>query len=374
MVALIFRPPVIGVGPLLPAIQADLGMSYTAAGVLSMTPLLCMGLFSSASIPLANRFSPVKILGVCLAVIAISSGLRVLLSEVALLMAVTIVLGIALALGNAVLPLSTSLWYRGSPMSGTGSYVTGLGIGGAVAGAIAAPLLMWTNSWRTALLVLAMLALPALLMYFILERNQAIDPLSHHGEPPVYSKSSNALPAWWLSAAFACNCALAYGMSAWLPAMYVDRGWSVVASGVLVGVYNAAALAGGMIAVVAEPRFPRASRAIACVGMALCPGLMLGAVGAAGLWVCVMGICNGVTFTILMAQPRSLARTRREFNLINGRMLAVGYGVAALVPILLGWLRDSSGDFTSGLIILVAGATLMGVVFAKLWGMRPHAL
>ena len=55
LVTLALRPQVIGVGPLLPQIRDDLGISHGVAGLLSTIPVLCMGLFAPAGPWLARR-------------------------------------------------------------------------------------------------------------------------------------------------------------------------------------------------------------------------------------------------------------------------------------------------------------------------------
>ena len=43
--ALALRPQLVGIGPLIPAIQLDLDTSHAVAGLLGTIPVLCMGLF-----------------------------------------------------------------------------------------------------------------------------------------------------------------------------------------------------------------------------------------------------------------------------------------------------------------------------------------
>ena len=44
--ALVLRPQIIAIGPLQPAIQADLDISHSLIGTLSAIPILCMGIFA----------------------------------------------------------------------------------------------------------------------------------------------------------------------------------------------------------------------------------------------------------------------------------------------------------------------------------------
>ena len=48
LAALALRPQLVGVGPLLPEIEDDLGVSHAVAGLLGTIPVLCMGVFAPA--------------------------------------------------------------------------------------------------------------------------------------------------------------------------------------------------------------------------------------------------------------------------------------------------------------------------------------
>ena len=53
--ALALRPQIIAIGPLVDAIDTDLGVSHTVTGLLGTIPLLCIGIFAPAAGPLAAR-------------------------------------------------------------------------------------------------------------------------------------------------------------------------------------------------------------------------------------------------------------------------------------------------------------------------------
>jgi MFS transporter, CP family, cyanate transporter len=55
LAALALRPQVVGIGPLLPSIRDDLGLSHAVAGLLGTIPVLCMGLFALPAGRLARR-------------------------------------------------------------------------------------------------------------------------------------------------------------------------------------------------------------------------------------------------------------------------------------------------------------------------------
>jgi CP family cyanate transporter-like MFS transporter len=65
--ALALRPQLVGVGPLLPEIGDDLGVSHAVAGLLATIPVLCMGLFAPAAAPLAGRTGVRAAVAACMA-------------------------------------------------------------------------------------------------------------------------------------------------------------------------------------------------------------------------------------------------------------------------------------------------------------------
>jgi CP family cyanate transporter-like MFS transporter len=60
LAGLALRPQIVGVGPLIPAIQDDLDISHAVAGLLGTIPVLCMGVFraAGAEVDAAVRHAP----------------------------------------------------------------------------------------------------------------------------------------------------------------------------------------------------------------------------------------------------------------------------------------------------------------------------
>src|SRR5262245_55526298 len=71
LVALALRPQIIGVGPLIPSIQDDLGISHTVAGLLGTIPVLCMGIFAPAAAYVAGGIGARAAIGLAVALIAV---------------------------------------------------------------------------------------------------------------------------------------------------------------------------------------------------------------------------------------------------------------------------------------------------------------
>ena len=71
LAALTLRPQLVGVGPLLPSIQSDLGVSHAVAGLLGTIPVLCMGLFAPPAPFLSGRIGSRRAIGAALALVGV---------------------------------------------------------------------------------------------------------------------------------------------------------------------------------------------------------------------------------------------------------------------------------------------------------------
>src|SRR5512134_1780537 len=66
---LAMRPQLVGIGPLLPQIQSDLGVSFGVVGLLTAIPVLLMGLFAPLGPWVAGRIGPRDAVALCMVAI-----------------------------------------------------------------------------------------------------------------------------------------------------------------------------------------------------------------------------------------------------------------------------------------------------------------
>lgn len=97
------RPPVVGVAPLADQIRADLGVSSAVAGLLTSVPVLCFGLLAPVAPRLARRWGLERLLFGAMLVLAAGIALR-LVPLLVVLLAGSILVGTAIAVGNVSLP------------------------------------------------------------------------------------------------------------------------------------------------------------------------------------------------------------------------------------------------------------------------------
>ncbi len=195
------------------------------------------------------------------------------------------------------------------------------------------------------------------------------------GEPPHVRPELRPLRlpfrnplAWRLVAAFFFTSFVFYGLNAWLPDAYVERGWSQGSAGALLAVMNAFSIPCGFGASWAADHWGsrRDWLTAAAVGQMLSVlGLVL-APGAGWLWAVTMGISIGPLFPLTMTLPLDAGERPAEVAALAGMMLGVGYTLSASGPLLLGAVRDLSGGFPAVLWTLVGIAAALVAVDASL--------
>jgi CP family cyanate transporter-like MFS transporter len=359
--ALALRPQVVGIGPLLPSIQEDLGVSHAVAGLLATLIVLCMGIFAPPAPYLSSRLGSRFALTLSLALIGGFGIARVIPSSAAAIILLTIPVGIGSGLGNALMPVAAKEHFADRPAFATGVYATGINIGSAVAAALAVPLAGLLGGWRASLLVFSVLTLLLVGVWLVQTRD---DPPHVRGREPRPRLPWRSPIAWALVACFGLLGLAYYGLNSWLPDAYIERGWNEDAAGALLGVYNVAGLVGGLVVTAIADRvgsrrfWISAWSAVMALGMV---GVILLAGGAWG-WMVVIGLANGALFALLMTLPLDVSDEPSQVGAVAGMMLGIGYCVAALAPLALGAVRDATGSYVTALWAVTTAIALLFLV------------
>jgi CP family cyanate transporter-like MFS transporter len=180
---------------------------------------------------------------------------------------------------------------------------------------------------------------------------------------------------WRLVAAFFFMSATYYGLNAWLPDVYVERGWSDGKAGALLAVLNGTQIAAGLtIAWLADRMWSRRTWMSACAGLGVLS--LLGVVllpGGGFLWAALLGATIGPLFSLTMALPLDAGHGPAEVAAFTGLMLGAGYTLSAVSPLVLGAIRDASSGFGVVLWVLVGLTTALFVVDSSLTPARLAA-
>jgi CP family cyanate transporter-like MFS transporter len=361
LAAVALRPQLVGVGPLLPSIQKDLGVSHAVAGLLGTIPVLCMGLFAPPAPYLSGRIGTRNAVAVAMALIGAFGIARALVPGAAGVVLLTFPLGMGMGLAGAMLPVAVKERFADRPGFATGVYTTGITIGSAVAAAVAVPLAHAAGGWRTPLLAFG--SVSAALGFLWLWLTRTVPPHVRTELRPLRLPLRNPL-GWRLVAAFFCMSFVFYGLNQWLPDAYVERGWSESSAGALIAVLNAVTIPCGFFVAWAADHWgtrrlwlggAAALQLVGLLGVVLAPG-------AGWFWVVLIGIAIGPLFPLTMTLPLDASEHPPEVAALAGMMLGLGYTLSASSPLLLGAVRDLSGGFDAVLWVLVAAGAVLVVL------------
>jgi CP family cyanate transporter-like MFS transporter len=375
LVALNLRGAIAAVAPVLPEIRADLALSAGTAGLLTTLPVLCFAAAAPASARLARRTGlETAVLAGCLA-IAAGTVLRTL-GGTALLMAGTLAIGVAMTLGNVVVPVVIKRDFPRRAGRLTGLYTAALAGGAAAAAALTAPTAAaW--GWRIGLGVWALLGLAAAVVWHTVTRERHTsrsedgrrDPRRPDRTAPTQDTADPRLwrsPVAWAVALFlGCQSIAYYSVTAWLPTLLVDdAGLDTAAAGAGMSLFQLLGIGGTLLIPLLAGRRSHQGRlgvAVACGWVVLVTGLMLWPSGWVA-WTLVGGVAQGAgisfAFTVLVLRAHDAAAARA----LSGMAQLVGYTLGAMGPAAVGALYEATGGWTAPLIALLAVTGSMAVL------------
>ncbi|MCU0120472.1 cyanate transporter [Pseudomonas sp. B2M1-30] len=344
LVALNLRPSMAAVGPLLSAIRGDIPLSFSLASLLTMLPVMAMGLAMFFGIGISQRLGEQRTVLLSLLIIGVATMSRLFLDTAAELIASAILAGIGIALIQALMPALIKSRFPDNVALCMGLYVTSIMGGAALAAAFAPQVLRHTGSWRVGLAIWATLALLALLFWWTQRTNPPVA-----ASAPVRKESFlRNSRAWLLAIFFGLGTASYTCVLAWLAPYYVEKGWSEQNAGLLLGFLTAMEVISGLV-VPAIANRSRDRRRVLMVLLGLIVagfcGLTLSPQSLSLLWPCLLGLGIGGLFPMsLIVSLDHLDHPQRAGGL-TAFVQGIGYLIAGLSPLLAGVIRDRLGSF-----------------------------
>ena len=156
-------------------------------------------------------------------------------------------------------------------------------------------------------------------------------------------------------------------MVAWLPAYFVQMGWSAARSGSLLAFMTVFQVIAALVMPALAHRSidRRPLLAISLCAQALgYVGLVMWPLDSPHLWVALIGFGLGACFALSLILILDHCRQPREAGQLASFVQGAGFLVNALSPWLTGWLRELTGSFVSAWWVLVVAVVSMLVVTA----------
>jgi len=356
-----------------PMAAPDMGVAETAIGIFSAMVYLCGMLSGALTGPLTRRFGPVRVSQLALLAVALGMLLMSLATPLAAL-ACALLVGLgygtlnpasALVLTRVATPRWRSLVFSVKQ--------TGVPVGGMLAGALVAPLVVELG-WRSATYTISALALGVILL---------IQPLrgGFDGDTGEDNRASPLGPLRLLrhhpALAGLALVGLAYGatqvsLGAFFVVFLVSREISLVQAGVVFLALQSGGVLGRLLwgwlgGWLAPRRLLGTVGLLAAVGL----GLLLGVDAATPLWLTLplgflLGACSFGWNGLFLAEVSHAAPPGQVGEATGGVQVFMFGGVVVLPP-LVGTLVDLSGGYEAGFLtlagvyMLAASPLLLGV-------------
>lgn len=357
-VAANLRGPMTSVPPLIPRLEAELGLTGVTAGLITTLPVLCMGFFAPLGQRLGWRVGNDRAIGLAMALLLAGALIRAG-EGLAPLYLGTLLIGVGIAIGGALLPAIVKERFPDRAGAMTGAYMGGMSVSAALGALVAVPMADWLDSWR---LSLAVWALPAMVGWAAWE---AARPRGIERPPP---SPSAGLPwthrtAWVVVGYFVLQSTQFYTNTAWIPATYEARGWTESDAGVLLTLFAATqGLSGAGMPMLADRL--RDNRLLLGLSTFLSGSGIAGVTFAPDalphLWMALIGLGLGGGFGMGLVYLVHYAKDGAASARLTAVTFFFSYSLASLGPVWFGALRDGTDGFDTPWLVLLVLALIQG--------------
>ena len=360
------RVPITSVGALITFIRDDLGISNSVAGLITTLPLLAFAVFSPFTPKIARKIGMEWTIGLSMMLLIVGIAIRSI-TGIGFLFIGTLFIGLAIAVGNVLIPaiIKMSFPFRIGLM--TGIYAVFMNIFGALGSGLSVPASSIGNmGWQGALGVWGLLAVIALLIWLpqLRKKDDSNAEVNVHTQPKTNLWRS---PLAWAVTVFMGGQSLAfYTLITWMPDVLNSIGYDASTAGWMVFLLQAAIIPTTLVMpMVAEKMKNQGGLAIGAAVLFIIgfSGLLLGSMAFVPISAILLGVAGGSCFSLSMMFFTLRTRDGKEAAELSGMAQSFGYLLAAVGPVFVGTLYDISGSWTMpiafliviSIIILIAG-------------------
>ena len=370
LIAANLRLPITIIPPLLPSIERALNLPSSMAGLITSIPLMTFAIFSPIIVKLAQRWGNERTVFALFLLLITGTYLRIIPTLAALLLG-TFLVGVGIDSGNVLVPALIKEHMPYKIRLGTSLYTLSMLLVGAIGTAVSGILISRTSLAATQA-YLGIISIIAILAWLPNVRTKRQAPLTaeQRSHIPHYQSVWHQPLGWLITLFFGLQSLVYYAIITWLPSILAVHGVSTLTSSNLLTLLQ---LSGLPLSFMVPLLFNKRH------GVSFLLGIMtLGYVVAPLTWlidtksipfltvVCLItGLGSGVAFNLAIMFFTEKTTNPYQTAAISGMAQSAGYLLAAIGPILFGYLQQFSQSWVPVIwvmALLAAALTTTGFI------------
>ncbi len=356
LVALNMRPAVTAIGPLFNVLLESLHISNTKMSFLTSIPVFCMGLFAPFAVPLQRKLGTKTAITLLIMILALANGLRFLQESYVLLVVTSFAAGFAIALIGPILNAYIKKKFPKRFTTVVGIYSFGIGTGATLSAALTIPFYNYFHeSWTIALGSWGILAIIALCIWSLVIQNQHLPETGAMAEKAARNPWKN-VRAWIILIYFGIQTSLFFSIMSWLAPILQDKGFSLVAASSMLTFMSIIQMIGNILVPILMEKWSSRIGWLFSLGFIGVIGFVMLWLGSGSLlWIAVfiIGFVLSGLFPIGLLLPLDEARNDEEANSWSSMVLSGGFMISSMIPILIGYCYDKTGNHTFTYMIFI---------------------
>ncbi|WP_057914711.1 CynX/NimT family MFS transporter [Peribacillus muralis] len=360
------RAPLTSVGPLVTSIRDALGISNALSGSLTTLPLLSFALLSPFAPRMARRFGMELTLFASLILLTLGIVIRSI-GGVPTLFIGTILIGLSIAIGNVLLPSLIKHNFARNIGLMTGIYAVSMNLCGAMASGISIPIASSSGmGWVGALGCWGILSLITVFFWMPqirrpLKRHKDVQNTQKHKSMNLWRSGL----AWQITFFMGLQSFIFYTVITWMPEILEQKGLNADEAGWMLSIMQLAVIPITFIVPILAGRLQSQRILVIPPALFLIVGIF-GILYGSELFipVCMMliGVGVGTIFSLSMMFFSLRTRSTHEATELSGMAQSFGYLLAAVGPVLFGWMHDITHSWTAPLFMLIVVSAIIFVV------------
>jgi MFS transporter, CP family, cyanate transporter len=376
LIAFNLRPAITSLGPLVGMIQEDVGLAHWSAGLLMSLPLVVFAIMSPLVPKIATRLTNELTLIIGLTSLLIGIAIRSI-PMTFFLFTGTLLAGLGIAIGNVLLPAVVKDKFPEKFGLMTSIYSTSMGLVASLASGISVPLAINLNlGWQGAQIVWTIPVVVGILVWVFLRKFNVRDSRALQPKKGSSAKGMWRTPlAWQIAIFMGFQSFLFYVTISWLPEILHSHGISMEAAGWLLSFTQLVGLPASFFIPVLAARAQSQVKIAFMLGMCAIvgySGLLLGSsYPMLIVSIALIGFALGGAFPLALSYIGLRARNANQAAELSGMTQSTGYLLAAVGPLVIGYLYDMAHMWTVPIITLIAVSVVV-MIFGMLSGRNRY--